>query len=263
MRKYVALNFAALFCFLSISVIPGAVFAATWFSCTGDTFCNSSVSNYWGTVTIGNQSDSPTGNHGVWMWTYKSGMPGGEGVGNVWPAYSMPSDAQEMWVQWYWKYSPGFTYHPVVNKQFYFYPSNTMGMGVIPDTGVNMQPQGPNQANQFPNVNKSLWYVQPTGTWHKYKARYVMNANGVFNGIYQAWVDDVKVADYSSVYYGNGEAISSPAFVVIYGGMGGSVPQDQYFYMAGLYIGSTDPGGSSTAPPPSKIPLSPGKLTIQ
>ena len=261
MRKhFVHISAILLAIFLSL---PGSVDASTWFSCKGDTFCNSSVSNYWGTVTIGNQSDSPTGNPSVWMWTYPSGMPGGEGVGNVWPAYNMPSGAQEMWVQWYWKYSPGFAYHPVVNKQFYFYPSNTMGMGIIPDTGANMQPQGPNQANQFPNVNKSLWYVQPTGVWHKYKARYVMNANGSFNGIYQAWVDDVMVANYSNVYYGNGEAISSPAFVVIYGGMGGSVPQQQYFYMAGLYMGSTDPGGSTTPPPSSKVPLSPSKLLVK
>lgn len=257
MRKHGTLLYATLICFLAI---PGAVSAATWFSCTGDTFCNSSVSNYWGTVTIANQPDSPTGNPGVWMWTYPSGMPGGEGVGNVWPALNMPTGAQEMWVQWYWKYSPGFVYHSVVNKQLYFYPSNTMGMGIIPDTGVNCQPQGPNQDNHFPNVNKSLWYVQNPGTWHKYKARFVMNSNGVYNGKYQAWVDDVLVADYSNAYYGNGEPISSPAFVVIYGGMGGSVPQKQYFYMAGLYIGSTDPGG--TSPTPAKIPLSPSKIII-
>ena len=255
MRKH-AFPYLAVFVFVFLSV-PVIVHASTWFSCIGDTFCGSSVSNYWGTVSIGNQSDSPTGNTGVWMWTYQKDMPGGEGVGNVWPALSMPSGQNEMWVQWYWKYSPGFIYHSVVNKQFYFYPSNTMGMGIIPDTGVNLQPQGTNQSNYFPNVNKSLFYITP-GTWHKYKARFVMNSNGVWNGVYQAWVDDVMIANYSNVYYGNGESISSPAFVVIYGGMGGSVPQNQYFYMAGIYIGSTDPGGASQM----KIPMSPGNLNI-
>jgi hypothetical protein len=258
MRKHNAIIFAlSSFVFL---LIPGIVPAATWFSCNGDSFCGSSISNYWGTVDLVSDSSSPSGSSKVWRWTYPNGMPGGEGVGNVWPALSMPGGAQEMWVQWYWKYSPGFVYHGVVNKQFYFYPSNTMGMGIIPDTGVNMQPQGPNQANYFPNVNKSLSYVQSTGSWHKYKARFVMNSNGAFNGIYQAWVDDVMVSNYSNVYYGNGEAISSPAFVVIYGGMGGSVPQTQYFYMAGIYVGSTEPGGGSSVP--AKTPMPPMEIRI-
>jgi hypothetical protein len=87
-----------------------------------------------------------------------------------------------------------------------------------------------------------------------------MNSNGAFNGIYQAWVDDVMVSNYSNVYYGNGEAISSPAFVVIYGGMGGSVPQTQYFYMAGIYVGSTEPGGGSSVP--AKTPMPPMEIRI-
>ena len=256
MRKR-AFPFLGTFLFLLL-LFPGTSHAETWFSCLGNSFCGSGVSNYWGTVTIGNQADSPTGNSGVWMWTYPGGMPGGEGVGNVWPALSMPSGQKEMWVQWYWKYSPGFSLHGVVNKQFYFYPSNTMGMGIIPDTGVNCQPQGPNQANYFPNVNKSLSYVTP-GAWHKYKARFVMNDNGSWNGVYQAWVDDALVANYTNVYYSHGETISSPAFVVIYGGMGGSVPQTQQFYMAGIYIGSTDPGGSA---PAIKVPMAPGNISV-
>ena len=245
-----------LFVFL---MIPRIILAATWFSCDGDTFCDSGVSNYWGTVTIGSQSDSPTGKSGVWTWTYKKGMPGGEGVANVWPAFSVPSGAQEMWVQWYWKYSPGFVYHGVVNKQFYFHPSNTMGIGIIPDIGISMMPQGTNAAAYWPNVDKSLWYAS-VGVWHKFKARYVMNSNGAYNGIYQAWVDDKLVANYTNVYYGNGETITKPAFVVIYGGMGGSVPQDQYLYMAGVRIGSTDPGGGAL--PNTKIPSVPTKLII-
>src|SRR3972149_5318863 len=248
MRKYTAITLA--FLLLAFLLIPSVVLAATWFSCTGDTFCGSSTSNYWGAVDLVSDSSSPSGSSKVWRWTYPSGMPGGEGVGNVWPAISMPSGAQEMWVQWYWKYSSGFVYHGVVNKQLYFYPSNTMGMGIIPDIGVNMVPQGPNIDNHWPNVDTSYSWYTTTGVWHKFKARYVLNTGSQFNGIYQAWVDDVKVSDYSGVYYQNGTSqITDPAYVVIYGGVGGSVPQTQYLYIAGVYLGSTDPGGGP--PPPT------------
>ena len=262
MNKFAAMVFALLIS--AFLLVPNVILAATWFSCDGSSLCGSSVSEYWGKVGIGTQSDSPTGKSGVWMWTLPAGMPGGEGVGNIWLPGVVPSGATEMWVQWYWKYSSGYAYNGIVNKQMYFDPSNTMGMGIIWDIGISMGPQGPNATVYWPNLgakvsNDPLWYVNQTGVWHKFKARYKMNDNGKYNGVFQAWVDDVMVTNRTDVYYSNGLTLSTPYFALIYGGASGDVPKLQYQYIAGVYLGSTDPGGSSTS---VKIPGVPTKLTI-
>ena len=272
MRKHTTLVLALLlFVFL---LIPSIVLAATWFSCIGDTFCGASTQPYGNcSIDIAYQSDSPTGNPNIWRWTYAKGTPGGEGIAAVWLPQP-PGGAQEMWAQWYWKYSPGFSYHGVMNKQLYFQPSNTMGMGISGggvegNAHVMMTTQGQNMKAHEPLVNMNSWYAN-TGVWHKYKARYVLNTGNKYNGIYQAWIDDVMVADYSNVYYQDGTSqFSSPVMMVIYGGIGGSVPQTQYLYMAGLYFGSTDPGGGSyrSIDPGGgsyqKIPLAPTIIEIK
>lgn len=241
--------------FILITVLFGAVNsdAATWFSCNGDSFCGASPSNHFGTVDLASGQSSPSGSTNVWRWTFPAGMPGGQGVADVWLP-DPPAGAQEMWVQWYWKYSSGFVYHSVENKQMYFYPSNTEGMALKPANGLILLPQGTNSKVYPPNVNTSTWYLS-TGAWHKIKARYVLNTGNQNNGIFQAWVDDVMVSNYSNVYYQNGTSqITAPGMIVIYGGMGGSVPQTQYLYISGIYIGSTDSGGGGKIPsPPSTI----------
>jgi hypothetical protein len=271
MRKQIARIF--LFLMAAILLVPGSGSAATWFSCAGDSFCGAGTVNYWGTVDLASGQSSPSGSSTVWRWTYPAGMPGGEGVGNVWLPQP-PGGQKEMWVQWYWKYSSGFAYHGVVNKQLYFYPSNTMGMGIIPDIGISMVPQGPRSTGYWPNVTKSYSSYTATGVWHKFKARYVLNSGNQPNGIFQAWADDVLVSNYSNVYYADGStSLSDVNFVVIYGGVGGSVPKTQYLYVSGVYIGSTDPGGGPLPPPvpapepepapvPDKVPLSPTDLNI-
>lgn len=220
--------------------------AAEWFYCAGDTFCGKSTSDYWGTVDLASGQSSPTGSTNVWRWTFPSGMPGGEGVGNVWTGDSVPGGQQEMWVQYWWKYSSNFTLHPIMNKQMYFYPSNTIGMSIVTGDGVVISPQGPNGVRYTPNLGAGTGYIAP-GSWHKFKGRYRLNTGSSFNGIWQAWVDDVQVANYSNVYYQDGSSeLSAANMIVIYGGTGGSVPQTQYMYVAGMYLGSTDPGGSTT-----------------
>lgn len=260
MKKCVAWVFTLL-------LIPSIVGAATWFNCSGDTLCGSSTQVF--DPGVGNNIDlvsgqsSPVGGTNVWRWTYGYGSGDGQGIANVYPAATIPGGAQEMWVQWYYKYSPGFIYHGVMNKQLYFSPSNTMGMGisgggVAGQAHINMVPQGPNANRYDVNVNTSSWYGD-TGNWHKFKARYVLNTGSQSNGIYQAWVDDVMISNHSNVYYINGtDQFSAPIWCVIWGGQGsGPVPHTQYLYMAGLYIGSTDPGGGLPIPVPGKTPNPP------
>jgi hypothetical protein len=259
---------------LALLLIPSIVGAATWFYCTGDTFCGAGTRVF--DPGVGNNIDlvsgqsSPVGATNVWRWTYGKGSGDGQGIANVSPAVSIPSGSQEMWAQWYYKYSPGFIYHGVGNKQFYFQPANTMiylsGGGVAGAAHWEMTPQSTNSQMYEVNANTGSSYAS-TGEWHKYKAHYKLNTGNQWNGAYQLWVDDVLVANYSTVYYESGSnQISAPQWVVIWGGSGsGPVPQTQYLYMAGLYIGSTDPSASlpSPAPAPGNLPSPPSKINIQ
>jgi len=245
-----------------ILLVAGNSYATTWFSCNGDTFCGANHWNYLkGSVSLESQSASPDGTSGVWQWTLPAGHPGGEGVGNVQPI-GIPG-TKEGWVQFWWKVSPGYAYHPVETKVFMFNPSNVVAMCLKPSIGINLQTQGPNNSNYYPNVNTSTWYIQPTGVWHKYKGHYKANSARKYDGIYQAWVDDILVSNYNNVYYwDNGEDISfNQGFVVIWGGMGGTVPSNQYIYIDGVYIGSTDPGTGSTIN--GKTPSPPSTLKIE
>jgi len=98
-----------------------------------------------------------------------------------------------------------------------------------------------------------------------------MNSNhGVWDGKYTAWVDDILISDYSDMLYSdpgeeNGINFHDVGWVVIYGGRCFSgtgadckIPSEQYFYTAGMYVGDTNPGGSS--PTPTPIPSVGGTL---
>jgi len=251
---------------LVLLLIPSIVGATTWFSCTGDTFCGSSLNQWWGTIDLASGQSSPSGSTNVWRWTFKNGTPGGEGIASVYPASSMPNGAQEMWLQYYWKYSPGFQYHGVGTKQIYFKPNNIIGAAISSDGHFGMAPQGGSGAsiNHWPNVNTSTWYFS-TGVWHKYKARFKWNSPGQSNGIYQLWIDDILVSNYLNVIYGDyGEGLTEGGlgFVVIWGGAGGVISGTHYFYVSGVYIGSTDPDGGGL-PPLGKAPFPPSRLSIQ
>jgi hypothetical protein len=239
MKRYLKFALCAL-------LLTANAHAATWFSCDGNTFCGSGTAS-WGYGEVGlaaaptYSGNAPPQTSNVWRWTFYPGDPMGNGIATLWPA-ATGVGGSEMWVQWYWMYSPGFQYHDADNKQFYFDPSNTLGMTITPYYHLHMTPQGPNMAIY---VGSDTGYIEPTGTWHKYKARYVVNSGNQFNGIWQAWVDDVQIANRTDVYYADGSTtISNPHFAVIWGGMAGTISSTQYMYIAGVYIGSTDPGGS-------------------
>jgi hypothetical protein len=254
MRKLVAV----IFLFLSVNA-----HSETWYSNDGDTFDGTNVQLFeWGgKVDLASGQSSPTGSTNVWRWTIPAGFPMGEGVGNVW-LQSPPAGTTEVWVQYYYKYSPGFYFYNI-NKQMYMQPGNSMTMGLISDLGVNLQPQTKGQSNHFPNVEKTYsWYVN-TGEWHKYKARYVLNTGTSWNGIFQAWVDDVMTNNYSDIKYeDNPTTFYEPVLLMIPSGGGPANPTMGYWYVAGIYIGSTDPGGGSENNINKKYPNPPVQLKI-
>lgn len=255
MRKLIAVTLL----FLSINA-----HAATLFECNGDTFCGANVQLFeWGgNVDLASGQNSPTGSTNVWRWTIPAGFPMGEGVGNVWLP-NPPAGTKELWVQYYYKYSPGFYFYNI-NKQMYMQPGNTMNIGLISDRGVNLQPQTSGLSNHFPNIDKSYSRYVNTGVWHKFKARYVLNTGTSWNGIFQAWVDDVMTNDYSDIKYENNpNTFFEPVLLMIPSGGGPANPKTGYWYIAGVNLSSTDPGGGPTSDNREKNPNPPSDLIIK
>jgi hypothetical protein len=272
MRKLLIAAFTI--CILALS---GTVHAATWFTNDGSNKgAGTWEIQYHGVVEYGvSESDSATGkpsNGKVWRWTFPPFTPQSEwdlsdSIATVWPGSAPPSGQNEFWIQYWWKYSPGFDWHPVANKQFYFNPSNVIGAILRsgdPPTLMAMGPQGPNGQSYYPNVNTDNWYGN-TGQWHKYTGHYKMNTSSSWNGIYEAWVDDIKISDYDYVYYADGTQNLTPggiSFAVIWGGVVQWLPRvgTGYLYIDDIYIGNTAPGGGGVdGSPPYVYDFSPSQ----
>ena len=236
-------------------LVAGNASSATWFECSGDTFCGAGVYDYAGTADLTSGQSSPTGSTNVWRFTYPVGTTVGNGIAGAF--FGVPDPTTEMWFQYYYKFSSGFTYQDIATKHGYFYTtgpnsSNFMFAMGSRSYGFGITPQGTDFANYPPNLGASVggdagWYFD-TGIWHKVKLHFVFNTGSNWDGVYEAWIDDIKIANYSNVMFDSQyNGWESGGINPIWGGnSGNSVPQTQYLYVAGLYVGSTDPGGGAT-----------------
>jgi hypothetical protein len=239
--------------------------AVTYFSCDGNR-CGVDWSNYYGSFNYGvSDSTAPDGNGVVWRWTLPPGSPAGSGIATVWPNFGF-SGANEMWVQYYWKNSSNWVYNGVVDKHFYFNPSNTIVGFRSGGDRMCISPQGGPQAyNHCPNeYTTEPPFYQQRNAWHKMKAYIKLNTNTSppYNGVFKLWIDDEYVTNRTLAYSGSGsEVLSNFHWAVIWGGVSGTIPSTQYFYIDDIYIGSTEPGGGTTGDtlPPYTSNISPAK----
>jgi hypothetical protein len=252
---------------IALALHAGPATAVTWVNHHADDFNEGGVFNYAGTVDLATDKTSPDSTPGVWRFTFPQGVTPGRGIAAVF--LGVPPNTNEMWIQYYFKYSPGFVYQSIATKQFYIYTTGSTtsnGMFWIGSSsrGYRLTPQGSDFANYDQNVDGSTTFMTQTGTWHKVKVHIKFNTGSTWNGIYQLWIDDVLKSNHSNVMWDRD--FSGWTTVGIYpiwgGGSGNSVPQTQYFYVDGVYVGSTDPGGGKL-PPPGKAPMPPDTLRIE
>jgi hypothetical protein len=245
--------------------------AAVWVQYQCDSLDKVPHWDYAGTVDITNDTTSPDTTSSVCRFTYPPGIVSKD-IAMVY--FSMPKGTTEFWVQYYWKYSSDFVFHGVANKQLYVYSTgfgttHSSNFGVVENSGyLRMVPQGTWSASLKPNINTGTWYGN-TGKWHKAKYYFKFNSPGdTYNGIYKLWVDDVLVSDHRGVQYDRrSEAYGWEGLGIrpIWGGISDQqVPATQYFYMDGLYAGTSDPGGGTMpAEKTPMFPMSPTNLNIE
>lgn len=244
--------------------LPKSSLAVTWVDNHGDDFSGGGKYDYFGSVDVVNDPTSPDSTQNVWRFTFPQGTPTGEGIAAVF--FGLPDNTKEWWIQYYFKYSPGFKFHSIGVKQVYGYTygsdtSNFMISTMNTDGKqlLNLLTQGSNAENHLPNLNPDAWYSTQTGVWHKIKAYMKFNNGGNRDGQWKLWIDDKLISDYHDVMF-DSRYSGWRAFGVypIWGGMAEAVPQTQYLFVDGVYAGSMDPGGGS-----GKIPSPPGSLLIK
>jgi hypothetical protein len=149
---------------------------------------------------------------------------GGHPPGKYWNVFSgQYGETNELYIEYYIKYSSNYEWHGVMNKQLYVDsgPTNvgsfygviigaTYGPGPVnyPTPGLMLGMQSDLQStSRWQNLGRDIYFVG--GRWYKCTVRLVMNTGGSSNGIIEMWIDElagagsVKVLSHNDIGYKN------------------------------------------------------------
>jgi MYXO-CTERM domain-containing protein len=153
--------------------------------------------------------------------TYPVGFYNGDYAAKCWNM--IPGAPAELWVQYVVKYSSNYQFHPIDNKQTYYFTGDgdSVNNWYITTGGsrhINVVTQTFATDRHLPNTGYDP-YIN-ANQWYKIRAHFVMNAPGVMNGILQVWVDDGLVIDKSNVgYVSQSEGLREAQIAPVFGGM--------------------------------------------
>jgi len=248
-----------------------------------DHFSNVSA---WGTVpyTIGGvtapapsvdtSQNAPGSTGGALRFTFPAGWPPGYEPGKAWGGFP---ETDELWTEYWFKYSDGFEFHQVGTKQVYWVLSgggNRDGDFMLIVSGstattkklrMTTQPKGGTFTNYDPNLGYNP--TIETGVWYKMTIHIKLNTTtSPFNGIFRVWLNDTPLMDYKNVNYRTNTYINSKLvtleLVPVWGGAGGpNKTKTDYFWLDALRIQAAPIiGGGGTTP--SLVPMAPSNIVI-
>ncbi len=245
---------------LALLAAPSIVHASVVLSGSFENGYSPFVSNYGGSSVVAD-STAPNGTHSL-MFTFPSGMTGGNAPDIVTPSPELFASQEEVYIQYYVKYSSNWKDHPITNKMIYIWFGNPVaGKPNLPIMGHSQYGSGVWAVLQAgTSISEQVWYgngfTLSYGGWHKIIIHVKMNTGGNSNGILQVWVDDVLRIDASNGKFrnsGDTYGVTSFQMTPVYGGDSTPVPQTQYMWMDDVIV-QTTPFGTSTTPPPAPVP---------
>lgn len=224
-----------------------------------------------GSVDVVSDATAPNGNYSLRM-TYPAGMLDGVGPGTS-SRYFTASN--EVWIQYYYKYSSNWQWHSIVNKQVYLrcgvngYDANHT---LVADHygypfAFHTQHNTDASKNQSFYAPTSATSVLTKNVWHKVVARMVINTPGVQDGIAQIWVDDVLLINASNVMHlvaSDSGGYMRFSFAPIWGGQTSprsEVSSDMYMWFDRPQVQTTAFGEESDTSAPQTSNLSPANGT--
>lgn len=201
---------------------------------------------------------------------YPKGLQGnGSSGGKCWFVSNGP--LTEFYIQYYFKLSSSWQWHPVTQKLVYIYtPSHATHITTYAGSGYagGFPPISvlTNTRNLYPN--DSSFYFKP-GRWYKITQHYKMNTVDKNNGVIQMWVDDVLLINVSDVLIltsslpAGDTGLSNFDIAPVWGGIADVYKsQDDYLWFDHLTI-STNPISGSVPTNIEKSPNSPFNLLIK
>lgn len=217
-----------------------------------------------GSHAIEFSSDTPDPSN-VLKIVYPAGWVGGHEPVHCWNA--LPSETEELYVQYYFKYSNGYQFHNGDNKQMYFSVGGGGNYYIAVNNGnVHFITQTYATNRFFPNTGSNPKIN--TNQWYKLTAHFVMNNAGIANGTAQIWINDQLVINTNAVGYRSssqsGRGITEMTLTPVFGGGSDNIKNSTDYQYFDYTILSTGPiGVGSPKVGEAKIPAPPFSLNIK
>lgn len=186
--------------------------------------------------------DPKTGFGSVGRQRFKAGLVGGGSPAIV--EHGIPGGCRKIYIRYRCMLSANWIGHgdSEVNKQIFAWSANkgtvyttAQGRGtgkLIPE--VHTQGTGETK-NYAPNLVTNAEFLRDKWQW--WELYLVANSAGQSNGILDFWLDGRKLGHYTNVRYNTGDAAWTPfQWSPVWGGVGETVPADQFQYIDDLYI---------------------------
>jgi len=240
MKKSTLLPFLVVISALLISTIS---YSETIVNESFESGFGSFTSEYGGAKVVSDPT-TPLGSQSL-QFIFSLGDEGGYAPDIVGTGYA---PKKEIWGEGYFKLSSGYVFHPYEQKLIFIW-GDTFNFYISISSWGDRKMFGCWQGSGSTYRNASGPDIK-TGIWYKLNFHMKMNsAAGAKDGIFQIWLNDALVLDFSNVpYQGSGQGsdhgFHSMAFTPVYGGDSTPVPQKQYIWFDGAKI-STTPIGTS------------------
>jgi len=203
-------------------------------------------------------------------FTYPLGYTPGGDPAACWNNFGSPKN--EIYGQFYFKFSPDYTWNPVQNKMVIIQIGpGAQGAGDIiavqrSSHKMTFQTQYAETVNYYANTPGYDPEIV-SGQWYKITWRQVINTPGVANGILQMWINDTLSHNYNTVQYRRSTegslAFYEWSLMPIYGGIiGPPKPKEEYFWIDRTIMQAT-PIDSGKSLPANKVPMVPTDLNIK
>ena len=183
-------------------------------------------------------------------FSYPPGFPSGESTDLAWICFEQ--GRTEVKMEYHFKYSDNFYFHPVANKQLYvpigehtdivISAVDTFAMGGVgANTMMSIGLQDANVGfaeNRIPNMAE---VAIRSDIWYKITLYFKLNKDSQPDGIIKLWVDDTQISDYSDIVFNRGVDANTPCscikFDPVWGGVGNPKPNiTDYFYIDAVKI---------------------------
>jgi hypothetical protein len=228
---------------LALGLVPGIVHATVLVSGSFEDGTNSPFGRPYGGSSAVKDSTAPDGSYSL-KFTYPGGLYGG-----VAPDIAGKSFAQtnEVWIQYWFKYSSNWRWNTNMNKQIYVL-TGAQGstdvnffIGAKTQYGDTMNFSTQHQSGGNQTFRSSGWDLTKD-VWHKVVLHVSMNTAGVQDGIAQMWVDGVLRINQSDVLYrkaGQSTGFSQFQMTPVYGGGQETIPTEQYMWFDHVIVQTT------------------------